>query len=154
MEWWPQLGVEALWQITLMLQAMHAGLDGLLHLTNHSWPPEVLLTVTEYDRDPADLHPYGSHLRWQQWWALGTMKSRRSSVLPLGIDCRYKAPWWIIKSCQFCRISWPSSLEACSARSTFKSVFFCAFSQSKTALNIRSSLWALAQLVTCICTSV
>ena len=27
--------------ITLMLQAMHAGFDGLLHLTNHSWPPEV-----------------------------------------------------------------------------------------------------------------
>ena len=29
--------------IALMLQAMHTGLDGLLHLINHSWQPEMLL---------------------------------------------------------------------------------------------------------------
>ena len=85
--------------------------------------------------------------------ALGTMKNRRSSVLPLGIECRYKAPWWIVKFCQFCRISWPFSPEVCSARSAFKSVFFCTFSQPNTALNGRFSLWASAQSVTCICTS-
>ena len=86
-------------------------------------------------------------------WALGTMNSRRSSVSPLSIEHKYKAPWWIVKFCQFHKISWPSSLEVCSARSVFKSVFFCAFSQSNTVLNIWSSFWALAQSVTCICTS-
>ena len=85
--------------------------------------------------------------------ALGTMKSRRSSVLPLGVECRYKAPWRIAKFCLLCKIRLPSSLETCSTRSTFKSVFFCAFSQSNTVLNIRSSLWALAQSVTCISTN-
>ena len=69
-------------------------------------------------------------------WAVGTTNSSRSSVSPLGIEYRYKAPWWIIKFSQFCKISQPSSLEACSNRSAFKSVFFYAFSQSKTALNI------------------
>ena len=67
-------------------------------------------------------------------WALGTMNSRRSSVLSLGIECRYKAPWWIVKFCWFCKISQPSWLEVCSARSTFKSVFFCNSSQFRTAL--------------------
>ena len=33
-------------------------------------------------------HPF----RAAAWCALGTMKSRRSSVSPLGIQCRYKAP--------------------------------------------------------------
>ena len=82
--------------------------------------------------------------------ALGTTKSRRSSVLPLGIEHRYKAPWWIAKFCWFCGISLSSSLEACSARSIFRFVCFCAFSQSKTVLNIRSSLRAFAQSVICI----
>ena len=72
--------------------------------------------------------------------ALGTMKSRRSSVLPLGIKHRYKAPWWIAKFCQFHRISLPSSQEACSARNIFKYVCFCALSQSNTVLNLGSSL--------------
>ena len=84
-------------------------------------------------------------------WALGTMKSRRSLVSPLGIEHRSKVPWWIVKFCQFHRISQPSSPEVCSVRSAFKSVF-CAFSQSKTALNVGSSFWALVQSVTCICT--
>ena len=86
-------------------------------------------------------------------WALGTMKSRRSSVSPLGIEHRYKAPWWTMKICQLCRSSLPSLLEACSTRSAFKSVLFCAPSQFNTVLNIGSSFWALAQSVMCICTS-
>ena len=81
------------------------------------------------------------------------MKSRRYPVSPLGIEHRYRAPWWIRKLCWFHKISWPSSLEVCSARSAFKSVFFCT-SQSNTVLNIRSSFWAATQSVTCICTSV
>ena len=85
-------------------------------------------------------------------WAQGTMKSRRSSVSPFGVEHRYKAPWWITKFCQFHKISQPSSLEVCSARSAFKSVFFCAFSQSNTVLNIGPSFWASAQSVMCICT--
>ena len=113
-------------------------------------------------------HSYNKHREWSYpwwptsrlhlfkavaWWALGTIKSRRSSVLPSGIECRYMAPWWIMKFCQFHRISQPSSLEVCSARSIFKSVCFCAFSQSNTVPNIRSSFWASAQSVTCISTN-
>ena len=86
------------------------------------------------------------------WWhlfraatqcSLGTRKSRISSVSPLGIEHRYKAPWWISKFCLLCKIRLPSSLEACSARSTFKSAFFCAFSKSNTALNVWSSCYQL-----------
>ena len=33
----------ALGKSASMLQAMHTGLDALLHLTNHSWPPEAFL---------------------------------------------------------------------------------------------------------------
>ena len=41
---------------------------------------------------PASLwHPF----RVVTQWALGTTKSSRSSVLPLGVESRYKAPWWI-----------------------------------------------------------
>ena len=111
-----------------------------------------------HNRDRVWSHPWSPTSQWHPFkvetqWGLGTTKSRRSSVSPLGIECRYKAPWWMIRFCWFLKISLPSSLEACSARSAFKSVFFCAFSQSNTALNIGSSLWASAQSVTCICTS-
>ena len=95
-----------------------------------------------------------SHLWWPAFWwhpfrvptwcALGTTKSRRSSVSPLGIECRYKAPWWITKVCWFHKTSLPSSLEVCSTKRILRFVCFCTFSQSSTALNIRSSLWALA----------
>ena len=71
----------------------------------------------------------------------------------LGHWVQVHGPQWIMKFCPLCRIRLPSLLEACSARSTFKSVCFCAFSQSNTALNFRSSLWALTQLVTCISTN-
>ena len=79
----------------------------------------------------------------------GTTKSSRSSFSPLGIEHRYRAFWWIMKFCQFHKISWPSSLEACSLKSVFKSVFFWASNQSRTALSTESSLWASAQSVTC-----
>ena len=46
-------------------------------------------------------------------WAFGTTKSRRSLVTPSGIECRYKAPWWIVKFYWFHKISWPSLLEVC-----------------------------------------
>ena len=102
-------------------------------------------------------HPWWPTFLWHPfkavtWWALGTTKSRRSLVSPLGVECRYKTLWGIMKFCQFHKISWPSSPETCSARSASKSVFFCAFSQSNTVLNIRSCFWASVQSVTCICT--
>ena len=108
-----------------------------------------------HSNDKVQLWPWWPASLWHlaTWWVLGTMNSSRSLVLALGIECRYKAPQWITKFCWFCKISQPSSLEVCSARSAFKSVFFCAFSQSKTALNIGYSLWASAQSVICICTS-
>ena len=82
-----------------------------------------------------------------------TMKSRRSSFSPLGIEHRYRAFWWIMKFCQCCRISQPSPLEACPPKSVFWSVFFWASNQSKTALSTGSSLWASAQSIMCISTS-
>ena len=86
------------------------------------------------------------------WCAFWTTKSRRSLFSPLGIECRYRAFWWIVKFCQFHKISQPSSLEACSPKSVFRPVFSWAPSQSKTALSTGSSLWAPAQSVTCIWT--
>ena len=47
---------------------------------------------------------------------------------------------------------WPSSLEACSQRGVLRSVFFLASNQCSTASSSGSSLWAAAQLVTCIST--
>ena len=92
--------------------------------------------VQSWPRWPASL--------WKEFkvviqWASGTTNSTNSLVLPLGIKCRYKAPWWITKFCQFCKIIWPSLLEACSAKRAFISVFFWAFSQSNTALSTGSS---------------
>ena len=94
-------------------------------------------------------HPFGVAMPC----ALATVKSRRSSALPLGVKHRYKAPWWIMKFCWFCKTSLPSLLEACCTRSIFRSVCFCAFSQSSMVLSSGSSFWALAQLVTCISTN-
>ena len=54
--------------------------------------------------------------------------------------------WW------FLHTIWPSSLEACSPRSVLRSVFFLASNQCNTASSTGSSLWAVAQLVTCIST--
>ena len=100
-----------------------------------------------HNSDRVQSHPWWPASLWHPLrvltqWALGTMKSRRSSVSPLGIDHRYKAPWWTVKFCWFCKISLPSLLEVHSAKSAFKSVFFCAFSQSNTVVNIGSSFWA------------
>ena len=110
------------------------------------------------NKDRVQSHPWWPASWWHPFkavtqWALGTPKSRRSSVSPLGIECRYKAPWWTMKFCWLCKISLLSSLEACSARSALKSVLFCAYCQFNTVLNDRSSFWASAQSVTCICTS-
>ena len=100
---------------------------------------------------PASLHhPF----KVATWWSLGTTNSSKSSVLPLSFEHRYEAPWWVTKFCQYCKIIQPSSLEVSSARRAFKSIFFWVFSQSNTALSAGSYLWASAQSITCICTSV
>ena len=100
---------------------------------------------------PASLwHPF----RAVTEWALGTTNNIRSSVSPLGIECRYKAPWWIAKLCQFHKISWPSSLEVCSTRSAFKSICLPGPSASlELHSTVGPPLWASAQSITCICTS-
>ena len=77
--------------------------------------------------------------------AFGTTKSSNSSFSPLGIECRYRAFWWIVKFWQCHRISQPSSLEACSPKRVFRSVLFLASNQSKTTPSTGSSLWASAQ---------
>ena len=111
-----------------------------------------------HSKDSVWLHPWWPASQWHPFRAvtqcsLGTMKSRRSSASPLGIECRYKAPWWIKKFCQFHKISLPSSLEVCCAKSIFRFVCFCAFSQFSTVHNVGWSLWALAWSVTCISTN-
>ena len=140
-------------QIALRLQTMCTGINGLLHLIGHAWPTKVLLQQGQSVVMSLMTCIHMAPFQGGNMMGLRTTKSRRSSVSPFGVEHKYKVPWWIVKFFQFCKISWPSSLEVCSARSAFKSVFFCAFSQSNTALNIRSSFWASAQSVTCICTS-
>ena len=108
-----------------------------------------------HNKDKVWSCPWWSTSQWHPFkvvtqWALGTTKIRRSLVSPLGVEHRYKTPWWTIEFCPFYKMSLPSLLEVCA----FKSVFFCAFTQSNTVLNIGSSFWASAQSVTCICTSV
>ena len=125
---------------------MHAGFNRLPHQIGHAWPPEMLP-----QQDRVWSHPWWPAFLWHlfkvvTWWALGMTKSRRPLVSTLGIEWLYKAPWWIVKFCWFCKISLPSSLEACSARSAFKSVFFCAFSQFNTVLNIGSPLWSFSPI--------
>ena len=61
-------------------------------------------------RDKVQSHPWWPASLWHPfkavaWCALGTMKSKRSSFLPLVVDHRYKAPWWTVKFCQFLMIS-------------------------------------------------
>ena len=123
----------------------------------HIWLVSPSHQKCSYNRDrvwsrpwcPASLcHPF----RVATWCTFGTTKSRRSSFLPLGIECRYRAFWWIEKFCWFHKISWSSSLEACSPKSVFRSVVFWASYQSKTELSTGSSLWASAQSVMCIWT--
>ena len=84
---------------------------------------------------------------------LETMKSSNFSFLPLGIEHRYRAFWWIIKFWQFLQTSQPSLLEACCPKSDFRSVFFQASSQLHTEFSTGSSLCVLAQSVTCISTN-
>ena len=99
---------------------------------------------------PASLwHPF----RAATQCTLGTMQSSKSLFFPLGTEHRYRAFWRIIKFWQFCKISWPSSLEAWSPMSVFRSVFFLASNRSKTTLSTKSSLWASTQSVTCIWTN-
>ena len=99
---------------------------------------------------PASLrHPF----RAATQCAFGTMKTRRSSFSPLDIECRYKAFWWIVKFYRFGKISHPSSLKACSARSAFNSIFICTSNQSQTTLSTGSSFWTSVQSVSSICTS-
>ena len=80
-------------------------------------------------RDGIWSYPWWPTSQWHPFrvatqWSLGTTRSKRSSVSPLGINCRYKAPLWTVKFCQFCKISQPSLLEVCSTRSVFEFVFF------------------------------
>ena len=85
--------------------------------------------------------------------AFGTMESSKLSFLPLGIEHRYRAFWWVVKFWQFLQINWPSLLEACSPRSLFRSDFFWASNQFNTAFSTESSLCVLAQSVMCISTN-
>ena len=98
--------------------------------------------------------PMASAFRVATWCTTGTMKSRGSSFLPLGIECRYRAFWWIMKFCWFCtRSVGPPHWRHAPLECVFSSVFFWASNQSKTTLSTGSSLWASAQSVTCIWTN-
>ena len=123
----------------------------------HIWLVIPGHTKCSCNRDRVWSQPWCPASLWHPFRAVtqctfGTTKSRRSSFLPLGIECRYRAFWWIVKFCWFHKISQPSSLEACSPISVFRSVFVWASNQSRTALSIGSSLVASAQSVMCIWT--
>ena len=107
-----------------------------------------LASHQNYSCNSVQPHPWWPVSQWHPFKAatqsaLGIMKSRRSSVSSLGIKCRYKAPWWITKFCQLCKIRLPSSLQACSARSTIKSVFFVppASPTLCSTLSLLSGFW-------------
>ena len=57
-------------------------------------------------------HPF----RVVTWCASGTMKSSKSSFLPLGVECRYRHFWWIMKFWCFLKTSQPSLPETCSPK--------------------------------------
>ena len=59
-----------------------------------------------------------------------------------------------MKFSQFLHMIWPSSLEMCSPRSVLRSVFFWTSNQVNSASSTGSSLWAVAQSVTCISTRI
>ena len=125
--------------IALLLQAMCSGLYRLLHLIGLAWPPEMLLQIRQGMVASLMTHILVTPIQGGDPMGPGTTKSRKSLVSPLDVEHRYKALWWTMKFCQLSRISLPSLLEVCSARSAFKSVFFCAFSQFNTVLNVGSS---------------
>ena len=86
---------------------------------------------------PASLwHPF--RVRVVTQCAFGTTNSSRSLLSPLGIECRYRAFWWImLSSVDSPRSVGPPHWRACSPKSVFRSVFFGASIQSETALNTR-----------------
>ena len=72
-----------------MLQAMHAGLDRLLPLVGHTWSTEVLLQQRQGTVMPLMTHILVAPIQSGNTMGLGDHKS---SVPPLGIEHRYKAP--------------------------------------------------------------
>ena len=108
---------------------------------------------TGYTHTLDDLHLSDTHSEQLHSVPWGPQRAGDLQFHLWASKCRYKASWEIETFCQFHKISLCYSLEACSAKSVFRLVCFCTCSQSSTVLNVRSSLWALAQLVTCISTS-
>ena len=90
-------------QFALMLQATCTRLNGLLHPIGHAWPPKALPQQGQGMAMSLMTYIPIAPIQAATWWALGTTKSRKSSVSPLGVECRDKAPWWIMKFCWFVR---------------------------------------------------
>ena len=106
----------------------------------HTWLVIPGYQKCSYNRDRVQSWPWCPVSLWHLFrvvtqCAFGTMKSSRSSFSPLGVEHRYRAFWWIMKFWQFHKISGPSSLEACSPKSVFRSVFFQASNQPRTVLS-------------------
>ena len=124
----------------------------------HIWLASPGHQKHSHNRDRVQSQPWWPASLWHPFrvvtqCAFGTRKSRRSSFLPLGMECRYRAFWWIMKFCWFHKISWPSSLEAHYSISVFKSAVLCTSNHFKTVLSMGSSLWASAQSVKCTWTN-
>ena len=124
----------------------------------HIWLVIPVHQKCSYNRDRVQSQPWCPASLWHPfrvatWCAFGTTKNSKSLLPPLGIEHRYRAFWWIIRFWWFSKISQPSSLEACSPKSVFRSVFFWASNQSKTVLSTDSSLWTSAQSVKWIWTN-
>ena len=154
LEQWPQLGVEALWTSCPHVASCTHVQDLMdcciwLAMPGHQ---KCSCNKDRYSCDLDDPHPYGTHSR--RWHnrpqGPGRVEDFQSHLWALSTGTNSLDELW--NSADSVRSAQSSSLEMCSARSAFKSIFFCAFSQSNTVLNIGSSYWASAQSVMCICT--
>ena len=130
--------------MALVLQAMCAGLDRLVHLVGHTWPQEVLPQQKQGKIMPLMSCISVAPIQSGNMMDLGTTKSKISSVSPWALSIGIRHPDKSENSVNSVGSVCLPHLEVCSARSTFKSVCSCAFSQSNTSLNNRTSLWASA----------
>ena len=112
----------------------------------------VPATRTVYGHTLGDLHLSGTQLEWQHSAPWGPQRADLQ-FCPWALTTGTRPPDELHNYANSCSISLPPSLEACFTRCVLRFVCFCTFSQSSTALNIVSSLWALAQVVTCISTN-
>ena len=148
------MGVEHLGQFAFMLKAMCAGPEGFLYLVSHPQLPETFLQQGQGMVALLMTCISVAPIQSSSMVCLGNHKEREIFSFVFGaLSTGTRPPDESQNSVNSVRsvylLHWRHDL----AKASLRFVCFCAFSQSSTALNIRSSLWALAQLVTCSSTN-